>query len=109
MHSFTLRITENHLEKALRDMQERRVDNYVCEHCVVAQAVREVMDSAWVAEYAIVKRPSIGAEFTNDEWQGDHNAQQLVRLWDNEKFDELREMLPVEVTFRPYSYLLENK
>ena len=104
---FSVTITTETLDAAIASWDDMSLQRHaICEQCVVARAVQEVLGKeAWVADHAMAKGP---INHYVHEWQGDYVAQRLVNLFDAAQYDEIREMLPVTVKFTPHTYLLEK-
>ena len=94
--TFTIEVTEEHVNKAFEEQKDAAIS--VITFCPLAQAVRPIIKGAWIAPGAIMKY------YTNDsfvykEWEGDQLAKRIVKLFDHDHLDELRELLPATVTF----------
>jgi hypothetical protein len=97
---FSVTILEEHLDAAIPKADEY-TDEPITERCIMAKAVRPVMKGAWIAPGGIAKRMGTSPDFMFDEWQGDWRVAQIVFLFDEGKYETIREWLPVNVTFTP--------
>jgi len=95
--NFSVRVTEDHLNTALALFNDLNHEATICNDCILAVAVKPILGKgAWVAENAVAKNP---IDYYVHEWAGDQTAALLVRLFDGMYYDDIRKMLPVDVSF----------
>lgn len=80
-------VTEEHLDAAIEDQ-----NGAASECCVLAKALKKRVGLDFELDYVV----TTGGEST----KLDENGQRIAGLFDNDKFDELRKILPLEVELK---------
>lgn len=94
MKTEQLLISPEHLNRALEQ------HGYpVCENCLISQAVKDhfkygrAVVSTQQSGQICIQRSGIQKEF----WESGEDGKSLVEMFDNREFEDLRELLPIEI------------